>query len=327
MRKVLIVSVFVLVVTACSAVGESGGVDTREETLVPVVGACAPDTPDCNDTLVAGDTGDEPLFIDDEPRDGVAPGSSSGMVVGGGLSVGEALTTDVAGVIAVHGFAFSDADGVRLCDVLAASLPPQCGGDTIGLASLDGIDRTLLQESQGVQWTNEHVTLVGEIVDGVLVVDPLVGGQIGTVEARTVEVAIYLLGGPDADPGDFDCSGSVVAPVARSVQAPDLLAGAIEALLEGPTDDERLAGYDSWFSAETGWTLESVTISDGVAHIDFGEDSPLINNASTSCGSMSFLAQLDSTAIQFPTVDRAVYSFGGDADAFYGWLQRTPPDM
>jgi hypothetical protein len=28
---------------------------------------------------------------------------------------------------------------------------------------------------------------------------------------------------------------------------------------------------------------------------------------------------------QFPTVDRAVYSFEGDADAFYEWLQRSAP--
>ena len=35
---------------------------------------------------------------------------------------------------------------------------------------------------------------------------------------------------------------------------------------------------------------------------------------------------LDSTATQFPTVDRVVYSFGGDIAAFYEWLQRTPPE-
>ena len=99
----------------------------------------------------------------------------------------------------------------------------------------------------------------------------------------------------------------------------------MEALLLGPTDEERQMGYDSWFSPAVGWSLDSIGISDGVAQIDFGADSPLINNASTSCGSMSFLAQLDSTATQFPTVDRAVYSFGGDIEAFYGWLQRSPP--
>jgi spore germination protein GerM len=141
-------------------------------------------------------------------------------------------------------------------------------------------------------------------------------------QADTVEVMVYLLGGPDVDTNDC----SAVAPVARSVESATTLAGALEALLAGPTDAERSAGYDSWFSSETEWAIENVTVSSGVARIDFTEDSPLINNASTSCGSMSFLAQLDSTVTQFPSVDRTVYSFGGDIDAFYEWLQLSPPE-
>ncbi|MDF1597646.1 MAG: GerMN domain-containing protein [Acidimicrobiia bacterium] len=120
-----------------------------------------------------------------------------------------------------------------------------------------------------------------------------------------VEVLVYLVGGPDADPNNYDCS--LVSPVVRLVEPPATLAGAMEALLAGATPDELALGYDSWFSDEVGWTLESAIISDGVARIDFSEDSPFINNASTSCGSFSFLGQLDMTATQFPTVDRAVY--------------------
>jgi hypothetical protein len=142
-------------------------------------------------------------------------------------------------------------------------------------------------------------------------------------EPEQVEVLVHLLGGPDADPSGSDCSE--VWPVIRRVEAPAVLKGAMEALLAGPTADERGAGYDSWFAEDVGWTVDSVTISDGVAYIDFAEDSPYINNASTSCGSMSFLAQLDMTATQFPAVDRAIYSIGGDAEAFYGWLQRDVP--
>ncbi len=40
---------------------------------------------------------------------------------------------------------------------------------------------------------------------------------------------------------------------------------------------------------------------------------------------MSFLGQLDQTATQFPSVDRAVYSIGGDVRVFYEWLQRDVP--
>ncbi len=129
---------------------------------------------------------------------------------------------------------------------------------------------------------------------------------------------------PDPDPDDFYCEA--VAPVTRLVPPPELLTGAFEALLAGPTDEELEVGYGSWFSPETGWSVESVTISDGVAWIDFSEDSPLIPNASTSCGSMALRAQLDSTAMQFPAVEKTVYSFGGDVTAFYHWLEADVPE-
>lgn len=162
-------------------------------------------------------------------------------------------------------------------------------------------------------------TRASDPADGVAVTTSPPPGQVATVE-----VLVYLLGGPDADPDGFDCAA--VSPVVRNVHPPALLRGAFEALLAGPTDEEREAGYDSWFSSDTGWSLGSVTIVDGVARIDFSEDSPLINNASTSCGSAGFLAQLDSTALQFPTVEEVVYSFGGDPAPFYEWLQRDPPE-
>lgn len=139
-----------------------------------------------------------------------------------------------------------------------------------------------------------------------------------------VEVMVYLFD-PSPDPDDFTCAA--VAPMIRLVESPDVLAGAFAALLSGPTADETEAGYDSWFSAETGWSVESVTISDGVAYIDFSEDSPLLPNASTSCGSAALRAQLDSTAMQFPTVEQTLYSFGGDAAAFYHWLQADVPEV
>jgi spore germination protein GerM len=137
-----------------------------------------------------------------------------------------------------------------------------------------------------------------------------------------VEVLAYLLD-PEPDPEDFLCDA--VEPVTRLVEPPELLSGALKALLAGPTVEELGAGYGSWFSEETGWSVESVTITDGVAYIDFSEDSPLIPNASTSCGAMGLWAQLDSTAMQFPAVDEVVYSFGGDIAAFYHWLQADVP--
>jgi len=144
--------------------------DLQTGGLTPLA-ACAEDTPDCQDTLVAGD--EEPLFVDGEPDLGVAPGGSSGMVVGGGLTVDEALTTDAVGVIAVQGFVVADASGARLCSLLAESMPPQCGGATLELSDLTTVDPDELRSSQGVTWTDRPVTILGEVLDGILVPDAL----------------------------------------------------------------------------------------------------------------------------------------------------------
>lgn len=115
--------------------------------------------------------------------------------------------------------------------------------------------------------------------------------------------------------------------VERTVPAPDVLRGALEALLEGPTPDEEAEGYESWFSAETSGLLNSVELEDGTAYVDFDATlRDVIPNASTSSGSRLLLTQLSTTATQFPTVDEAIYSLDGDVDGFYLWLQMSPPD-
>ena len=38
------------------------------------------------------------------------------------------------------------------------------------------------------------------------------------------------------------------------------------------------------------------------------------------------MSQLDRTLGQFPAVERTLYSIEGDVEAFYEWLQRSPPD-
>ena len=136
----------------------------------------------------------------------------------------------------------------------------------------------------------------------------------------THAVAIYLPRGTGRD-----CAR--VVPVKRLVAAPALLRGAMQALLRGPTRAERAHGYGGWFSAKTAGTLRSVRITGRVAFVDFRSFARTIPNASTSCGSALLLAQLDRTAAQFPSVDRAVYSFDGSRRAFYEWLQRDVPDV
>ena len=137
--------------------------------------------------------------------------------------------------------------------------------------------------------------------------------------APTVAVKVFA---PRGDPGPA-CAR--VYPLRRAVATPAVLAGAMRALLAGPTIHERRAGFGGWFSAKTAGALQSVTIRHRIAYVDFADFSRLIPNASSSCGSALLLAQLGRTATQFPTVERAFYSFNGSRRAFYEWLQRDAP--
>ena len=137
--------------------------------------------------------------------------------------------------------------------------------------------------------------------------------------AGTAQVRVYL----SRDGETRRCDR--VFGVRRTVAAPAVLAGAMRALLRGPTASERRRGYGGWFSSRTAGMLRGVRLSNGVASIDFRDFRRIIPGASASCGSALLLAQLDRTATQFPTVRRAIYSFNGSRKAFYEWIQRSPP--
>jgi hypothetical protein len=134
-------------------------------------GTCLEGEPDCNDT--AG-PGEEPTDLPppaDVPDDPISP---SGMLVDGGLSVADALATDASGIIALKGFLLVDDGGARLCEVLAESYPPQCGGASIPVTGYQEVLSVPLSNAQGVSWTDQFVSFLGEMVDGTLVVDPTV---------------------------------------------------------------------------------------------------------------------------------------------------------
>lgn len=123
-----------------------------------------------------------------------------------------------------------------------------------------------------------------------------------------------------------DCNQVVAVPRAATVEGPE--ADALTQLLAGPTAAEEAQGLGSWFSAATAGMLRSVVIEDGLARVDFDPAlATTIPNASASCGSSLLLAQLDATIGQFDSADRAVYSLGGDVEAFYSWLQLTTPEQ
>jgi hypothetical protein len=113
---------------------------------------------------------DTPVDDDDTPPPSVAPGDAPVLVIvegdvdGPGLSVAEALGHQATDdLVTVSGALFVDPDGtVRLCDAIAESFPPQCGGERIVVEGLDLATVDNLQEESGVQWS-ESVTLFGSV--------------------------------------------------------------------------------------------------------------------------------------------------------------------
>lgn len=118
-----------------------------------------------------------------------------------------------------------------------------------------------------------------------------------------------------------DCSN--VVAVERTVdREADPIEAAFQLLVGGPTAEEQAQGAISFFSAETAGMVSSVTLENGLLTVDFDDLRPVLNNASTTCGSFSLLAQLNGTAFGFDDVERVTYQIEGSCDAFFGWLQR-----
>jgi hypothetical protein len=89
---------------------------------------------------------------------------ADGAITEPGMSVADALghrATD--DLVTVSGALFVDTDGtVRLCDAIAESFPPQCGGARIVVQGLDLDAVAGLQTEGDVSWA-EGVTLFGSV--------------------------------------------------------------------------------------------------------------------------------------------------------------------
>lgn len=80
------------------------------------------------------------------------------------------LGTDREGEnVIVDAVLFEDESGMRICEALAESFPPQCGGRSIAIRNPGFVDAAMTQE-QGIRWTDRSVWLLGWIEDGEFVV-------------------------------------------------------------------------------------------------------------------------------------------------------------
>ncbi len=136
---------------------------------------------------------------------------------------------------------------------------------------------------------------------------------------ETMTVKAYF-GNINFNPNMQDCSK--VYPVERIV--PKTLGPAkvaLEELFKGPSEEEKIQGYVSWFSEKTKDILKSVKIENNTAYLDLKDIRQIIPGASASCGSAHFLAEVETTLKQFPIVNRVIIAIDARPSIFYEWIQ------
>jgi len=112
---------------------------------------------------------------------GSGPISGGMPVPGGGLSVREAIASDLEGPLMVRGTLLERGDELRLCDTIDASPLPHCAAYPNSLqvdgASLDELARTAsVRRQDDVRWTKQRVSVLGEVDGGSIHVSKLAKG-------------------------------------------------------------------------------------------------------------------------------------------------------
>ncbi len=150
----------------------------------------------------------------------------------------------------------------------------------------------------------------------VLLVVPVAAGQ----SPQTTSIKVYFAN-EKLTPKGKECVGRVY-PVMRKVpKTTGVARAAVEQLVSGPTESEKSKGYWSVFSDETKSMLLGVNIKNKTAYVNFRDMREKLGNATTSCSSTDFLAQLEKTVLQFPGIKRVFFAVEGDPREFYEWLQ------
>ncbi len=219
--------------------------------------------------------------------------------------------------------------------VTSTSEPTMTDSGVVSVPDLSGLtlaDAATLLAAAGL----DVVALPADIATATVVAqEPAPGAEVDRGTAVTVDVQVH----PTCNPPDpvapgagqtiisvpFECGSDAVAPT-QGVGVPrivpdhggavaDRIEWTLRSLLAGPTDDERAVGVVSAFDAATADALNSLTLTDGYVVVDFN-DAIVVNNMSTSTGSVFFNAELRRAVFHQPEVDRVEFRFDGDCEAW-----------
>jgi hypothetical protein len=103
-------------------------------------------------------------------NDGTGSPQVSGTAAGPGISIEEALTSELDEMLLVNGNLLAEGGEVLLCSALAESFPPQCGGASLQVEGVELEEVDGLVTEGDVSWTDRPIQLLGVVEDGVLTV-------------------------------------------------------------------------------------------------------------------------------------------------------------
>lgn len=134
--------------------------------------------------------------------------------------------------------------------------------------------------------------------------------KVPAVVNETMIVKVYF-NNPDNDPNwAFECS-NVFAVEREILQTKGIALATVKELLKGPTAAEKDSGYIT--NINSGVKIQSLTVKNGVAKIDFNEQ--LQYQVGGSCKISAIIAQIKETLKQFSTVNDVVISINGETEA------------
>lgn len=116
-----------------------------------------------------------------------------------------------------------------------------------------------------------------------------------------------------------------VKPVYREAEIGDVenqIEFAVQELIQGPTEEERDAGFESIFNEETAGLLHGIELqTNGHIVIDFVDFSNIIPSSSASAASLGLMESLNMTVSQFSEVKTIEYRFDDSCEKFFDWIQ------
>ncbi len=143
-----------------------------------------------------------------------------------------------------------------------------------------------------------------------------------SVSAFSQEMTIKVyFANENSNPNIEDCTK--VEPAKRTISKTKAVAkAALEELFKGVSPKEREKGFSSLSQNETRDILKSIKIKNKSAYVNFRNAVyRQTETATTSCGSGIFMASIEATLKQFPTIEKVFYAIEGSPADFYDWVQ------